>query len=151
MIDLTVNDKPVSFGGDSDTPLLWVLRDTLRLTGSKYGCGIGVCGACSVHVDGSLVRSCTIPVAALAGKSITTIEGLSFDRSHPLQKAWIEEAVPQCGYCQSGMIMAASDLLAKKNRPTDDDINRAITNICRCGTYGRIRKAIRKAATSDQS
>lgn len=150
MIDLTVNGKEVSFDGDADTPLLWVLRDSFGLTGSKFGCGIGVCGACSVHLDGSVVRSCVMPIAALAGKSITTIEGLSSNRSHPVQQAWIDEAVPQCGYCQSGMIMAAADLLNKNKNPTDDDINRSITNICRCGTYPRIRKAIHKAANSSR-
>jgi aerobic-type carbon monoxide dehydrogenase small subunit (CoxS/CutS family) len=130
-----------------DTPLLWVLRDTLQLTGTKYGCGISQCGACTVHVDGDPTRSCVTPVSAIAGKSITTIEGLSLDRTHPIQQAWIAEQVPQCGYCQSGQIMTAVALLAHTPKPTDADIDQAMSgNICRCGTYQRMRKAIHRAA-----
>lgn len=130
-----------------ETPLLWVLRDTLQLTGTKYGCGAGLCGACTVHVDGVSARSCSIPVSQIAGKSITTIEGLSADGQHPLQVAWIAEEVPQCGYCQSGQIMAAAALLAKTAHPSDDQINSAMSaNICRCGTYDRIRRAIQRVA-----
>ena len=130
-----------------DTPLLWVLRDTLGLTGTKFGCGIAECGACTVLFDGDAVRSCQTPVKEAAGKKVTTIEGLSPDRSHPLQRAWIAEQVPQCGYCQSGMLMTAAELLAKKPRPTDADIDAALSShICRCGTYGRIRRAIHRAA-----
>jgi aerobic-type carbon monoxide dehydrogenase small subunit (CoxS/CutS family) len=130
-----------------ETPLLWVLRDTLQLTGTKYGCGAGLCGACTVHVDGVSTRSCSTPVSQIAGKSITTIEGLSADGQHPLQVAWIAEEVPQCGYCQSGQIMAAAALLAKTAHPSDDQINSAMSaNICRCGTYDRIRRAIQRVA-----
>jgi aerobic-type carbon monoxide dehydrogenase small subunit (CoxS/CutS family) len=129
-----------------DTPLLWALRDHLGLTGTKFGCGAALCGACTVHVDGEAVRSCSLPLSAAAGHSVMTIEGLSADRSHPLQQAWIDEQVPQCGYCQSGMIMAAAALLAEIKRPSDADIDSAITNICRCGTYARVRKAIHAAA-----
>ena len=131
---------------DPDTPLLWVLRDHLGLTGTKFGCGAALCGACTVHVEGEATRSCAVSLDSVAGKIITTIEGLSSDRSHPLQKAWIAEQVPQCGYCQSGMIMAAAALLAAMPKPTDRDIDDAVTNICRCGTYGRVRKAIHAAA-----
>jgi len=127
-------------------PLLWVLRDELGLTGTKYGCGIGLCGACTVHVNGDAVRSCLTQVAAVAGKDITTIEGLSPDRGHPVQQAWLREEVPQCGYCQSGQLMAAAALLKRNPKPTDAEIDATITNICRCGTYPRIRKAIRRAA-----
>src|SRR5579884_3789678 len=150
MIQLTVNGKPVRITADPGTPLLWVLREQLGLTGTKYGCGIAMCGACTVHVNGHAVRSCTMPVKDAQGHKITTIEGLSQDRSHPVQKAWIAEQVPQCGYCQSGMIMAVAALLAEKPRPTDADIDAAITNICRCGTYQRIRKAIHVAAGFSQ-
>ena len=130
-----------------ETPLLWVLRDTLQLTGTKYGCGAGLCGSCTVHVDGVSTRSCSTPVSQIAGKSITTIEGLSADGQHPLQVAWIAEEVPQCGYCQSGQIMAAAALLAKTAHPSDDQINSAMSaNICRCGTYDRIRSAIKRVA-----
>ncbi|CAN7379194.1 (2Fe-2S)-binding protein [Mesorhizobium sp. LjRoot246] len=146
MIKLTVNGKPVDATADPDTPLLWVLRDDLGLTGTKYGCGIAACGACTVHVDGEAVRSCSYPLAAAEGSTITTIEGLSLDRSHPLQKSWIDQQVPQCGYCQSGMIMAAAALLKEKAVPSDADIDAAITNICRCGTYQRVRQAIHRAA-----
>lgn len=146
MIPLIVNGQPVNVDADPDTPLLWVIREQLGLTGTKYGCGIAACGACTVHVEGSAVRSCSFPLSAAQGRKVTTIEGLSPDRSHPLQKAWIDEQVPQCGYCQSGMIMAAAALLAARARPSDADIDAAITNICRCGTYVRVRKAIHAAA-----
>jgi isoquinoline 1-oxidoreductase alpha subunit len=146
MVSFTVNNRPVQVDADPQTPLLWVLRDDLGLTGTKYGCGIAACGACTVHLDGQPVRSCSLPLAAAQGRAITTIEGLSADRSHPVQQAWIEHQVPQCGYCQSGMIMAAAALLRIKPHPTDADIDAAVTNICRCGTYARIRKAIHAAA-----
>jgi isoquinoline 1-oxidoreductase subunit alpha len=131
---------------EADTPLLWVLRDAAGLTGTKYGCGIGACGACTVLLDGEPARSCLLPVSAVAGKAVTTIEGLSADRSHPVQQAWIAESVPQCGYCQSGMILAAVSLLSKTPHPTDAQIDGAMTNLCRCGTYSRVRKAIHRAA-----
>ncbi|MGH7668364.1 MAG: (2Fe-2S)-binding protein [Gemmatimonadaceae bacterium] len=143
---LTVNGTSHSVDVAPDTPLLWVIRDTLGLTGTKFGCGIGQCGACTVHIEGTPTRSCSIQISAVAGKKITTIEGLSPNRSHAVQKAWIAEDVPQCGYCQSGQIMAAAALLAKTNKPTDDEIDAAMTNICRCGTYTRIRAAIHRAA-----
>jgi isoquinoline 1-oxidoreductase subunit alpha len=146
MIALNVNDRAMNVDVDPDTPLLWVIREQLRLPGTKYGCGVALCGACTVHMDGQAVRSCSLPVSAAAGHQITTIEGLSSDRSHPVQKAWIAEQVPQCGYCQSGMIMAVAALLKEKPKPTDADIDAAITNVCRCGTYQRIRKAIHVAA-----
>jgi isoquinoline 1-oxidoreductase alpha subunit len=146
MIRLIVNGDTRDIDADPDTPLLWGLRDHLGLTGTKFGCGVALCGACTVHIDGEAMRSCSVPLADVAGKRITTIEGLSSNRSHPLQKAWIAEQVPQCGYCQSGMIMAAVALLAAKPTPTDKDIDDAVTNICRCGTYARIRKAIHVAA-----
>jgi isoquinoline 1-oxidoreductase alpha subunit len=146
MIKLTINGRTATVDADPDTPLLWVIRDHLGLTGTKYGCGIAACGACTVHVDGSAVRSCSFPLNEAEGRKITTIEGLSRNRSHALQQAWIAEQVPQCGYCQSGMIMAAAALLAETPHPTDGDIAAAITNICRCGTYQRVRKAIHVAA-----
>jgi isoquinoline 1-oxidoreductase alpha subunit len=145
MIDFFTNGRPVSVDADADMPLLWALRDELGLTGTKYGCGIAACGACTVHVDGRPVRSCSFPLGAAAGRQVETIEGLSHDRSHPLQKAWIEEQVPQCGYCQSGMIMAAAALIKEIPHPTDDEIDAAITNLCRCGTYARVRRAIHRA------
>jgi len=146
-ISLQVNGKPQTVDVNPDTPLLWVLRDTLQLTGTKYGCGISQCGACTVHVDGDPTRSCVTPISSVAGKSVTTIEGLSLDRSHPVQQAWIAEQVPQCGYCQSGQIMAAVALLARKPQPTDADIDQFLSgNICRCGTYQRIRRAVHRAA-----
>jgi isoquinoline 1-oxidoreductase alpha subunit len=145
-LTLTVNGQKHTIDADPDTPLLWVLRDHIGLTGTKYGCGIGQCGACTVHLNGMPTRSCSIPVSAVTAMDITTIEALSPDASHPLQKAWIELNVPQCGYCQSGMLMAAAALLKEKPKPSDDDINTAITNICRCGTYPRVRAAIHKAA-----
>jgi isoquinoline 1-oxidoreductase alpha subunit len=146
MIRIIVNGAAREVDADPDTPLLWALRDHLGLTGTKFGCGAALCGACTVHVDGEATRSCSVPLDAVAGKRITTIEGLSKNRSHPLQKAWIAEQVPQCGYCQSGVIMAAAALLAAKPKPTDKDIDVAVTNICRCGTYARVRKAIHTAA-----
>jgi len=146
MIELTVNGERRSVDVDENTPLLWVLREDLALTGTKFGCGISVCGACTVHIDGQAIRSCVAPVGSAAGRSVTTVEGLSEGRNHPLQAAWIEEQVPQCGYCQSGMLMAASALLENNPDPSDDDIDQAITNICRCGTYTRIRRAIHSAA-----
>ena len=146
-IELKLNGKRVSVDVPPDTPLLWVLRDSLHLTGTKFGCGIGQCGACTVHIDGAAQKSCQFPVAAVAGKSVTTIEGLSADGSHAVQKAWIQEQVPQCGYCQSGQIMRAAALLAATHRPTDADIDREMSeNLCRCGTYQRIRRAIHRAA-----
>ena len=145
-ITLKVNGVDKTVDVDPETPLLWVLRDSLGLTGTKFGCGIAACGACTVHIDGVAERSCSIPLQYAAGRNITTIEGLSTDRSHPVQKAWIAEDVPQCGYCQSGMIMATVAMLKEIPKPTDDDINTHITNICRCGTYNRIRKAIQRAA-----
>jgi len=148
MISFRVNSKTVSFDGDASTPLLWVLRDHFNLTGTKYGCGIGQCGACTIHVDGRAQRSCITPVSTIADRSITTIEGLApaADKLHPVQKAWLELDVPQCGYCQAGQIMATADLLNRKPKPSDDDIDADMTNICRCGTYARIRKAIHRAA-----
>lgn len=144
---LTVNGKEVSVEAEPSTPLLWVLRDHLGLTGTKYGCGMAQCGACTVHLDGDAVRSCVTPLSRAAGKRVVTIEGLSPDLSHPLQRAWIEIDVPQCGYCQSGQIMAAAVLLTANPKPTDKDIDDAMAgNICRCGTYPRIRRAIHGAA-----
>jgi isoquinoline 1-oxidoreductase subunit alpha len=145
----TLNGKTTTVNVDPQMPLLWVLRDTLELTGTKFGCGMALCGACTVHINGEASRSCIIPISSVEGKKITTIEGLSTDGSHPVQKAWIAEDVPQCGYCQSGQIMSAVALLAKKASPTDADIDDAMSgNICRCGTYQRIRKAIHRAAGS---
>jgi isoquinoline 1-oxidoreductase alpha subunit len=146
MTRFSVNGRAVSVDAGADTPLLWALRDHLGLTGTKYGCGIAACGACTVHVDGQPVRSCSLPLGAASGKQVLTIEGLSNDRSHPLQKAWIDQQVPQCGYCQSGMIMAAAALLNERPHPTDAEIDAAITNLCRCGTYARVRRAIHLAA-----
>jgi isoquinoline 1-oxidoreductase subunit alpha len=145
---LTVNGKSTSVSSDADTPLLWVLRDELGLTGTKFGCGMGLCGACTVHVDGEATRSCSTPIANVANKKITTIEGLSPNGTHPLQRAWVAENVPQCGYCQPGQIMSAAALLkAKKGKLTDADIEDAMSgNLCRCGTYQRIRSAIHRAA-----
>jgi isoquinoline 1-oxidoreductase alpha subunit len=143
-----VNGKPVTVDVEPDMPLLWVLRDELGLTGTKYGCGIAQCGACTVHLDGQAMRACVMPVSAVAGKKVTTIEALSKDGNHPVQKAWVQLQVPQCGYCQSGMIMAAAALLEQNKNPSDADIEAAMTNICRCGTYVRVRAAIRVAAKS---
>jgi len=146
-ITLRINGQDKQVDVPEDMPLLWVLRDRLELTGTKYGCGLGLCGACTVHLDGAAVRSCQIPAVAAAGKSITTIEGLSPDGSHPVQQAWVDVQVPQCGYCQSGQIMAAVALLQKNPKPSDADIDAAMSgNLCRCGTYQRIRKAIHIAA-----
>ena len=146
-ISFTLNGKPQTVNVAPEMPLLWVLRDTLNLTGTKFGCGMALCGACTVHINGEPTRSCVTEVSKVAGKRVTTIEGLSADNSHPVQRAWIEEDVPQCGYCQSGQIMSAAALLAKKPNPTDADIDDAMSgNICRCGTYQRIRKAIHRAA-----
>ena len=146
-IKLTVNGKATTVDAPADMPLLWVIRDILNLKGTKYGCGMSVCGMCTVHVDGEAIRSCVTPVSSVAGKRITTIEGLSADGSHPVQKAWMEIDVPQCGYCQAGQIMSAAALLAKNAKPTDAQIHAAMDgNLCRCGTYLRIREAIRKAA-----
>lgn len=148
-ITFQVNGVERTFDIDDDTPLLWALRDELGLTGTKFGCGMNRCGACTVHVDGQARRSCVLPISRLAGKSVTTIEGLSEAGDHPLQKAWVEVAVPQCGYCQSGQIMKAAELLAENPEPSDDDIDQAMRpNLCRCGTYVRIRKAIHIAATN---
>ncbi len=146
-IEATVNGKAVSFSGEADTPLLWAIREELGLTGTKFGCGIAACGACSVHVDGQITRSCSVPVGDVAGKAITTIEGLKSaeGKLHPVQQAWIDAQVPQCGYCQSGQIMAAVALLKSASSPSDAQIDAAMTNICRCGTYPRIRKAIHAA------
>jgi isoquinoline 1-oxidoreductase subunit alpha len=147
MIALSVNGKSHEVDVEPDTPLLWVLRDTLGLTGTKYGCGIAQCGACTVHIDGVATRSCQVPVGALGARNVATIESLMHNgKLHPVQQAWLDFDVPQCGYCQSGMIMAAVALLQKKPKPTDADIDAAISNICRCGTYQRIRAAIHAAA-----
>ena len=148
MASLTVNGRVLTHSAEPDTPLLWVLREQLGLTGTKYGCGVAQCGACTVHIDGSPVRSCAMPISAVqAGAKVTTIEGIAPDPvGAALQKAWVANDVPQCGYCQSGMIMAATALLKDKPRPTDADIDAAITNICRCGTYNRVRAAIKEAA-----
>jgi aerobic-type carbon monoxide dehydrogenase small subunit (CoxS/CutS family) len=147
MIPIIVNGKRHQVDVDPDTPLLWALRENLGLTGTKFGCGIAQCGACTVHLDGQPIRSCITPIGSVKGKRITTIEGLSANGSHSLQKAWIAEEVPQCGYCQSGQIMSAAALLAKKPKPSDVDIDAAMAgNICRCGTYQRIRRAIHRAA-----
>ena len=145
-VSLKVNGTKRRVEVDPETPLLWVLRDTIGLTGTKFGCGIAACGACTVHVDGAAIRSCVTPVEAVAGSEVTTIEGLSPDRGHAVQVAWIAEQVPQCGYCQSGMIMAAAALLSDTPRPSDAEIDAAVTNICRCGTYSRVRRAIHRAA-----
>lgn len=148
MVEITVNGVAREVDVPDDTPLLWVLRDTLGLTGTKFACGISVCGSCTVHVDGVAKRSCRVPLRAVAGKSVTTIEGLSRDGDHPLQRAWVAEEVSQCGYCQPGIIMEAAALLTKRADPSDAEIDAAITNLCRCGTYDRIRRAIHRAAKS---
>ena len=145
MTTLEINRKQYKVDVAADTPLLWALRDQLKLHGTKYGCGIEQCGACTVHVNGRAVRSCGISVDEVAGKAVTTIEGLSPDSSHPVQQAWIEVDVPQCGYCQTGMIMATAALLERNANPSDQDIDRTITNICRCGTYNQVREAIHRA------
>ena len=146
-IHLLINGSPHEIEIAADTPLLWVLRDKLNLTGTKYGCGMGVCGACTVHLDGEAARACQTPVSSIGARKVTTIEGLSTDSTHPVQLAWIAEQVPQCGYCQPGQMMQAASLLAKTPRPTDDQIDEAMTgNLCRCGVYQRIRRAIHRAA-----
>ena len=146
-MELTLNGKAVQLEADPNMPLLWALRDELNMTGTKFGCGIAACGACTVHIDGQAVRSCVTPLSSVAGKPIRTIESLgAADKPHPLQAAWVAEQVPQCGYCQSGMLMAAAALLEKTPKPTDAEIDAAITNICRCGTYQRVRRAIHRAA-----
>jgi isoquinoline 1-oxidoreductase subunit alpha len=148
MVSFKINSNEVSFDGDSSTPLLWVIRDHLQLTGTKFGCGVGQCGACTVHVDGAAQRSCVMPVAKIDGRDITTIEGLatSDDDLHPVQEAWLEHDVSQCGYCQPGLIMAAADFLKHNPKPSDEDIDDKLTNMCRCGTYVRIREATHHAA-----
>jgi len=146
MVSFEINSEAVSFDGAVDTPLLWVIRDYLRLTGTKYGCGTGMCGACTVHIDGEASRACVLPIKSIEGRSVTTIEGLSPDASHPVQRAWREADVPQCGYCQTGQIMAVAAMLKRLPSPSDDDIDRHHTNICRCGAYPRIRKAIHHAS-----
>jgi aerobic-type carbon monoxide dehydrogenase small subunit (CoxS/CutS family) len=146
MANLRINGRDVAVDADPDTPLLWVIRDHVNLTGTKFGCGAGLCGACTVHLDGAAIRSCVTALADVEGGEITTIEGLSADGSHPVQQAWLSEQVPQCGYCQPGMIMAAAALLADTPAPSDADIDTAMTNLCRCGTYDRVRKAIHRAA-----
>ena len=143
---LRINGRDHDIASDPSTPLLWVLRDELAMTGTKFGCGIAACGACTVLIDGEATRTCVLPVSAVGQRVVTTIEGLSAKRAHPLQKAWIEHQVPQCGYCQSGMIMAAAGLLARTPEPTDADLANGLTNLCRCGTYGAIRAAIKSAA-----
>lgn len=148
MTRFTVNDVPVHYRLPPDTPLLWALRDASNLTGTKYGCGVGLCGACTVHIDGAAKRSCQVTIGAIEGSFVTTIEGLSRERDHPAQGAWIVEQVPQCGYCQSGMIMAAAALLKANPSPSADDIATAMTNLCRCGTYPRIGKAIARAVAA---
>ena len=146
-ISFNLNGSKVSVQAEPDTPLLWVIRDEVGLTGTKFGCGAALCGACTVHLNGSPIRSCQTPVSAVAGKNVATVESLSADNSHPLQKAWIKHQVPQCGYCQSGQLMSASALLAKNKNPSDADIDNAMSgNLCRCGTYNRIRAAIKDAA-----
>lgn len=151
MLTLTINGKKQQVDVEADTPLLWVLRDTVGLTGPKFGCGMGICGACTVLLDGEPTRSCALPVSAVGNKPVMTIEGLSKDRSHPVQQAWIAENVPQCGYCQSGMILSAVALLKKKPKPTDAEIDGAMTNICRCGTYNKVRKAIHRVANGGKA
>jgi isoquinoline 1-oxidoreductase alpha subunit len=149
-VTVTVNGKAHSLDLDPDTPLLWALRDTLGLTGTKFGCGVAACGACTVHVDGKPMRSCSVPVVAVDGAAVTTIEGLAPGSGlHPVQQAWLDHQVPQCGYCQSGMIMAVSALLAEKPHPTDAEVDAAITNICRCGTFARVRRAIQALAAAE--
>src|SRR5882672_12859820 len=149
MISLSINGQSHNADAEDSTPLLWVLRDTIGMTGTKYGCGIAQCGACTVHIDGVAMRSCSVPVSQAAGKKITTIEGLAQNGVlHKVQKAWVEHDVPQCGYCQSGMIMAVAALLKNKPKPTDADIDREITNICRCGTFQQVRAAIHAAANA---
>ncbi|GAB1581106.1 MULTISPECIES: (2Fe-2S)-binding protein [Phyllobacteriaceae] len=152
MARLIINGTPHDIEVDPETPLLWVIREQIGLTGTKYGCGVAACGACTIHIDGAATRSCALPVSAVGpDQQITTIEGLSPDSSHPLQQAWLALDVPQCGYCQAGMIMAAAGLLTQNPNPTDEDINSEITNICRCGTYNRVRAAIKLAANGGET
>jgi len=151
MLELMVNGRTYPVDVEPEMPLLWVLRDHLGLPGTKYGCGVSICGACTVHLDGEAVRSCTLPVSAALGKPIVTIEGLSMAGLHRVQQAWIDHQVPQCGYCQTGMIMAATALLAKIAQPTDDDIDRTMTNLCRCGTYARVREAMHALAAGSNA
>lgn len=151
MLTLRVNGKTYQVDAEPATPLLWVLRDNIGLTGTKYGCGIALCGACTVHVDGRATRSCVLPVSSVLNSEVVTIEGLSPTSQHPVQRAWVEHDVPQCGYCQSGQVMAVAALLARTPNPSSSDINREITNICRCGTYQRIQMAIRRAAELAQA
>ena len=147
-VNFNLNGKPVSSQVEPDTPLLWVIRDELGYTGTKFGCGAGLCGACTVHLDGQAIRSCQTPVSAVSGRKVATVESLSRNNTHPLQVAWIKHDVPQCGYCQSGQLMSAAALLAKNNNPTDAQIDEAMSgNLCRCGTYGRVRAAIKDAAS----
>ncbi len=146
MLNLKINQQEYQVDVEPETPLLWVLRDTLKLTGTKFGCGKGQCGACTIHLNGVATRCCILPVAGVVGTEITTIEGLSKDDTHPVQQAWIENDIPQCGYCQSGQIMTAASLLQRKPNPTDEDINLSMINICRCGTHSKIRKGIHHAA-----
>ena len=148
MITITVNGTPHQLDVEDEMPLLWVLRDEIGLTGTKFGCGIAACGACTVHVDGKPVRSCSVPIGSVAGAAVTTIEGLSPDSRHPVQQAWLAEQVPQCGYCQSGQNMAVAAYLKQNPNPTDADIDTNLTNICRCGTYERLRRAVHRAAAS---
>jgi isoquinoline 1-oxidoreductase alpha subunit len=148
MANLRINGRDVAVDANPDTPLLWVIRDHVNLTGTKFGCGAGLCGACTVHLDGTAIRACITRLADVEGAEITTIEGLSADRTHPVQQAWLAEQVPQCGYCQPGMIMAAAALLADTPQPSDADIDAAMTNLCRCGTYDRVRKAIHRVASA---
>jgi len=150
MLHFKVNGKERQVDVEEDTPLLWVLRDNLDLPGTKFGCGVAECGACTVHVDGEAVRSCSFPVSDAVGKNITTIEGLDALSKHPLQQAWVKHEVPQCGYCQSGMIMSAAALLQENPSPSDEEINEGVTNVCRCGTYSRVRAAIHTAAGNDK-
>jgi isoquinoline 1-oxidoreductase subunit alpha len=148
MVNIRVNGIPHQLDVEDETPLLWVLREEIGLTGTKYGCGIAACGACTVHVNGEAVRSCVVPLGTIANADVTTIEGLSPDSSHPVQKAWLQEEVPQCGYCQSGQIMAVAAWLKSNPNPTDADIDANLTNICRCGTYERLRRAVHRAAAA---
>ena len=150
MTTFTLNGKTINLDAEADTPLLWVIRDHLKMTGTKFGCGIGACGACTVLMDGNPVRSCVVPLSAVEGQNLTTIEGISENgKPHPVQQAWVDHQVPQCGYCQSGMVLSTVSLLANNPRPSDEEINAALTNICRCGTYPRVRKAIHALAETN--
>jgi Aerobic-type carbon monoxide dehydrogenase, small subunit CoxS/CutS homologs len=149
-MEFILNGKKVAFNGDADTPLLWVIRESFHLTGAKFGCGVGACGACTVHVDGEAVRSCSYPLKLVENRNVVTIEGLGAEQRHPVQQAWIDEDVPQCGYCQPGMIMTVSALMAQNTRPTSDVIYQQISNICRCATYHRIKKAVDKLCDASE-